>query len=72
MKKRAQDILRKEKVFVGLEDSKKTWQLCVRNGGVIVHETSMPAKFEVLQNYFNNQVPGVSDPSDIRGRLQGL
>ena len=34
MKKRAQDILRKEKIFVGLEDSKKTWQLCVRSGGM--------------------------------------
>jgi hypothetical protein len=51
MKKRAQDILRDEKVFVGLEDSKKTWQLCVRSGGVIVHETSMPAKYEVLPLY---------------------
>ena len=57
MKKRAQDILRNEKVFVGLEDSKKTWQLCVRSGGVIVHETSMPAKFEVLRNYFDNRFP---------------
>ena len=57
MKKRAQDILRKEKIFVGLEDSKKTWQLCVRSDGVIVHETSMPAKFEVLRNYFNNRFP---------------
>ena len=58
MKKRAQDILRNEKVFVGLEDSKKTWQLCVRTGGVIVHETSMPAKFEVLRNYFDKRFSG--------------
>ena len=58
MKKRAQDFLRKEKGICGpSEDSKKTWQLCVRNGGVIVHETSMPAKFEVLQNYFHNRFP---------------
>jgi transposase len=57
MKKRAQGILENEEVFVGLEDSKKTWQLCVRSGGVIVHETSMPAKFEVLQSYFNNRFP---------------
>ena len=54
---KGQDILRNEKVFVGLEDSKKTWQLCVRSGGVIVHETSMPAKFEVLRNYFDNRFP---------------
>jgi hypothetical protein len=57
MKNRAQAILRNEKVFVGLEDSKKTWQLCIRSGGVIVHETSMPAKFEVLRNYFDNRFP---------------
>jgi len=57
VKKRAQDILKNEKVFVGLEDSKKTWQLCVRSGGVIVRETSMPAKFDVLRNYFNNRFP---------------
>jgi transposase len=57
MTKRSQDILRKEKVFVGLEDSKKTWQLCVRSGGVIVNETSMPAKLDVLSNYFNNKFP---------------
>jgi transposase len=54
---REQAILSKEKIFVGLEDSKKTWQLCVRSGGVIVHEASMPAKFDVLRNYFNNRFP---------------
>jgi transposase len=57
VKTRDQAILRNEKIFVGLEDSKKTWQLCVRNGGVIVHETSMPAKFDGLRNYFNNRFP---------------
>jgi transposase len=57
MRKRSQDILRKEKIFVGLEDLKKTWQLCIRSDSVIIHETSMPAKFEVLRNYFNNRFP---------------
>jgi transposase len=50
-------ILKNEKVFVGLEDSKKTWKLCVRSGGMVVHETSMPARYEVLRNYFNNRFP---------------
>jgi transposase len=50
-------ILRNEKVFVGLEDSKKTWSLCVRSGGMIVHETSMPAQYEVLRSYFRNKFP---------------
>ncbi len=50
-------ILNNEKVYVGLEDSKKTWKLCVRSGGVVVHETSMPARYEVLRSYFNNKFP---------------
>ncbi len=50
-------ILRDERVFVGLEDSKRTWKLCVRSGGIIVHEASMPARYEVLRSYFNNKFP---------------
>jgi transposase len=46
-----------KKIFVGLEDSRKTWSLCVRSGGTIVHETSMPARYEVLSNYFYNKFP---------------
>jgi transposase len=57
VKDRRDYILRNEKVFVGLEDSKKTWSLCVRSGGIIVHETSMPAQYGVLRNYFNNKFP---------------
>jgi hypothetical protein len=57
MTKKSQDIMRKEKVFVGLEDSKNGWQLFVRSGGVIVNETSMPSKLDVLSNYFNNKFP---------------
>lgn len=57
MRKQIQGILRNEKVFVGLEDSKKTWVICVRSGGVVVHETSMPAEYEVLRNYFHNKFP---------------
>ena len=55
--KRNNYILRSEKIFVGLDDSKKTWSLCVRSGGVVVHETSMPAEYTVLRNYFNNKYP---------------
>ncbi len=56
-KARSKYILRKEKVFVGLEDSKKTWSLCVRSGGMIVDEASMPAQYKVLRSYFNNKFP---------------
>jgi transposase len=56
-KTHSEHVLENEKVFVGLDDSKKTWSLCVRSGGVIVHETSMPAQYEVLRNYFHNKFP---------------
>lgn len=57
MKKPHEYILKEGEIFVGLEDSKKTWTLCVRSGGVIVHETSMPARYEVLRNYFRKRFP---------------
>ena len=57
MKERREYILRNEKVFVGVDDSKKTWSLCIRSEGIIVHETSMPAQYGVLRNYFNNKFP---------------
>ena len=54
---RSEYILKNDKVFVGLEDSKKTWKLCIRSGGMVVREASMPARYEVLRNYFSNNFP---------------
>ena len=50
-------ILKEKQIFVGLEDSKRTWRLCVRSEGVVVHQTGMPAKYEVLRSYLNNKFP---------------
>jgi len=50
-------IVNRQEIFVGLEDSKKIWKLCVRCNGIIIHETGMPAKYEVLRNYFKNKYP---------------
>jgi len=58
MGKRMGFILKDKEIFVGLEDSKRTWKLCVRSGGVVANETSMPADYEALRNYFNNKFPG--------------
>ena len=58
MKRKSEHVLKDEGIFVGLEDSKKTWKLCVRSGGMVVHEASMPARYEGLSNYFNNKFPG--------------
>lgn len=58
MKKNIQEyVLKGQEIFIGLEDSKKTWKLCVRSKKMIVHETSMPAEYEVLINYLRNKFP---------------
>jgi transposase len=46
-----------QEVFIGLEDSKKTWKLCVRSNKMVVHETSMPAQYDVLRSYLRNRYP---------------
>jgi transposase len=57
MKKIRDYILKGQEVFVGLEDSKKTWKVCVRSGGMVVNRTSMEAEYDVLRNYFRNKFP---------------
>ncbi len=55
MKKMQRTIVEGKSIFIGLEDSKRTWKLCVRCEGMIVHETSLPT------DYFNLQRPGWPD-----------
>jgi transposase len=57
MKKVRDYILKGQDIFIGLEDSKKKWVLCARSYGRIVHETTMPADYDNLRNYFNNRFP---------------
>lgn len=57
MRKMQEYIVKGNTIFIGLEDSKKTWKLCVRCDRMIVHETSMPAKYEVLKKYLANKYP---------------
>jgi transposase len=57
MRKVQDFVLKGKEVSVGLEDSKKTWKLCVRSGRRVVHEASMEAKYEVLKAYFQNKFP---------------
>jgi len=57
--RRMQDfIVKGKRIFIGLEDSKRTWKLCVRSEGAIVAETSMPAKYDNLRNYLRGNYPG--------------
>jgi hypothetical protein len=44
-------IVKGKKVFVGLEDSKRTWKLSVRSEDMEVHYTSFEAKYSVLRDY---------------------
>ncbi|MFH1891244.1 MAG: IS110 family transposase [Candidatus Zixiibacteriota bacterium] len=57
MRKMQEHIVKGKRVFVGLEDSKRTWKLCVRCEGMIVHETSMPAEYENLRGYLRSRYP---------------
>jgi len=55
---RVQDFVVKDKeVFVGLEDSKKTWKLAVRCERMLIHRASMEAKYPVLVRYLRNNFP---------------
>ncbi len=58
MRKIQDYIVKDNKIFVGLEDSKRTWKLCVRCEGMIVHETSMPAEYCNLKSYLKGRYPG--------------
>ncbi len=57
MKSKINYILNDEKVFVGLEDSKRTWKICVRSGGHIVSEKSIPSDFNNLLRFLQNSFP---------------
>lgn len=51
-------ILKGKEIFVGLEDSKKTWKICARCDRMIVHEASMPASYDILRTYLQRHFPG--------------
>jgi len=50
-------IIEDKDIFLGLEDSKRTWKVNVRSGGMEVHQTTMPAQLEVLLGYLKNGFP---------------
>jgi len=58
MKKVKESIVEGKEIFIGLEDSKRTWRLCVRSEGMIIHETSMPTDYEALRRFLRNRFPG--------------
>ena len=50
-------IVKGKKVFVGLEDSKRTWKLSVRCEGREIHYTSMEARYNSLRGHLRNNFP---------------
>jgi transposase len=58
MRKMQDFVVRDKAVFVGLEDAKKTWKLCVRSEGMVIHELSMPAAYANLRTYLQRRYPG--------------
>ena len=57
MRKMQEHVVKGNNIFIGLEDSKKTWKLCARCERLIVDEASMPAEFDVLRTYLKNKFP---------------
>lgn len=57
MGKMRQVFMEGKEIFVGLEDSKKTWRVNVRYNRMEVHQASMPAEYEQLKRYFENRFP---------------
>jgi len=58
MRKMTEIIVSGKPIFVGLEDAKRSWKLCVRCEGMIVHEVSMPAAYSALRGYLTGRYPG--------------
>jgi transposase len=57
-KRKVQDfVARGKEIFVGLEDSKKTWKIAVRADRMVIHRTSMEARYPVLIRYLRNKFP---------------
>lgn len=57
MKKMVNYILKSKKTFIGLEDSKRTWKICVRSEGIEVHNLSIPSDYANLKQYLKNNFP---------------
>ncbi len=50
-------VVKGKEIFVGLEDSKKTWKIAVRCEKMLIHRVSMKAEYSVLIRYLRNKFP---------------
>ena len=72
MRKMQEYIVKGNRIFIGLEDSKKTWKICVRCDRMIVHEASMPSQYPMLQRYMSNNYPGCKIKVIYEAGFQGV
>lgn len=56
-KKMINFIAKSKHIFIGLEDSKRSWKVAVRCEGTLVDQTSMPAVYSNLIGYLHNKFP---------------
>ncbi len=50
-------VVEGKEIFVGLEDSKRTWKIAVRSEKMLIHQTSMEAHYPILIKYLRNKFP---------------
>ena len=50
-------VVKGKEVFVGLEDSKRTWKLAVRSDKMLIHQVAMEAQYAMLIRYLRNTFP---------------
>jgi hypothetical protein len=60
-----------KEIFVGIEDSKRTWKIAVRSDKMVIDRTSMEAKYPILIRYLRNRFPEWRHSSDIRSPVSG-
>ena len=48
-------VLKGKEIFVGLEDSKKTWKIAVRSDRTVIDRTAMEAKYPLLIRYLTRR-----------------
>lgn len=57
MGKKQDFVVKGKSIYVGLEDSKRSWRLCIRCQGMIVQETSLPTEYANLRRFLLGSYP---------------
>ena len=64
-------VAKEKEIFVGLEDSKRTWKLAVRCEKMVIHQTSMDAKYPHLW-CFAARHQGQCNMAFLDGHVKGM